>query len=104
MQSSYSTSRRTELKGFSSSSVPYSIIRPSLYHRSDRRWVSAYSLPNKAAWGWPATWMRSGVEPPDPAVPNGRLLYNPGSASRVIAAAARNGSSPTPSASEVRPC
>jgi len=30
-----------------------------------------------AASGWPATWMRSGVEPPDPAVPNGSTPATP---------------------------
>jgi hypothetical protein len=34
------------LKGFSSSSRPYSSSRPSLYQRSARRWLRAYSFPN----------------------------------------------------------
>jgi nitroreductase len=38
------TSRRTPWNGFSSSRRPYSSSRPSLYQRSERRWLWAYSL------------------------------------------------------------
>ena len=41
MWSSYSARRRTVENGFSSSSRPYTIVRVNLYHRSDRRWLSA---------------------------------------------------------------
>jgi hypothetical protein len=48
------------LKGFSSSRRPYSSSRPSLYQRSARRWLRAYSLPNRTVGGSPATVMRRG--------------------------------------------
>ena len=59
------------LKAFSSSSRPYSSSRPSLYQRSERRWLRAYSLPNRTVPGSPLTLIRSGVDPADPASPNG---------------------------------
>ena len=65
------TSRRTVLNGFSSSSRPYSSSRPSLYQRSARRWLRAYSLPNRTVGGSPVTVIRRGVEPAEPASPNG---------------------------------
>ena len=61
------------LNGFSSSSRPYSRVRPSLYQRSERRWLPAYSLANSQVSGSPLTLTRSGVEPADPDRPNGLI-------------------------------
>ena len=59
------------LNGFSSSNWPYSSSRPSLYQRSERKWVREYSLPNRCVGGIPSTRRRRGVEPAEPASPTG---------------------------------
>src|SRR4029453_12766325 len=79
------TSRRTVLNGFSSSSRPYSRVRPSLYQRSARRWLPAYSLANSQVSGSPLTVTRRGVEPADPDSPNGLIsaTWMPSGSSRA---------------------
>src|SRR4029450_6097269 len=67
------TRRRTVLNGFSSSRRPYSRVRPSLYQRSERRGLPAYSLANSQRGGSPLTLTRRGVEPADPERPNGLI-------------------------------
>jgi hypothetical protein len=56
-------------------SRPYSSSRPSLYQRSARRWLCAYSLANSCLGGSPLTVMRSGVEPAEPASPKGLICW-----------------------------
>ena len=76
MWSSYSTNRRTVWNDVSSSRRPYRIVRHSLYQRSERTWLFAYSLAN-THWssGSPAMQSRSGVDPPEPASPTGLMSF-----------------------------
>ena len=59
------------LNGFSSSNRPYRSSRPSLYQRSERRWVREYSLPKRYDGDGPSMRSRNGVEPAEPLSPTG---------------------------------
>src|SRR4029450_4365571 len=67
--------RRTVFNGAPPSRRPYSIERPSLYQRSARTWLFAYSL-QKIDRSTPfssRTFIFRGVEPPDPSRPTGLM-------------------------------
>ncbi len=68
------TRRRTSLNDCSSSSRPYRSCRPRLYQRSARACERAYSLPNRYPPGSQARRSRIGLDPPEPASPNGSTL------------------------------